>query len=166
MTRETFAALLAPHLQAIRRFIRGRVRAHDQADDILQQTLLHAFVHRDQLRTEGKFKSWLWTIAFNEIRMLRRANRVCVSIDEFAHFELPDQTPSPLVQCEQIERTQRVRAGLARLNDRDRTAIRLADLNELTTAEAADTLAVSQVAFKSTLFRARKRLEHSLRRAA
>jgi len=166
MTRETFAALLAPHLQAIRRFIRGRVRTHDQADDILQQTLLHAFVHRDQLRVEGKFKSWLWSIAFNEIRMLRRANRVCVSIDEFPNFELPDETPSPLAHCEQMERTKRLRAGLARLTERDRMAIRLADLNELTTAEAAGTMEVSQAAFKSTLFRARKRLEHSLRRAA
>src|SRR5882724_1436092 len=111
MTRETFAALLAPHLQAIRRFIRGRVRTHDQADDILQQTLLHAFVHRDQLRIEGKFKSWLWQIAFNEIRMLRRGNRVCVSIDEFPHFELPDESPSPLAQCEQMERTKRLHNG-------------------------------------------------------
>ena len=166
MTRETFAALLAPHLQAIRRFVRGRVRTCDQADDILQQTLLHAFTHRDQLLAHGKFKSWLWTIAFNEIRMFRRANRVCVSIDEFPHFELPDETPSPLAQCEQMERTKRLRAGLARLTERDRMAIRLADLNELTTAEAAGTMEVSQSAFKSTLFRARKRLEHSLRRAA
>jgi len=142
------------------------VRTHDQADDILQQTLLHAFVHRDQLRVEGKFKSWLWSIAFNEIRMLRRANRVCVSIDEFPNFELPDETPSPLAHCEQMERTKRLRAGLARLTERDRMAIRLADLNELTTAEAAGTMEVSQAAFKSTLFRARKRLEHSLRRAA
>lgn len=166
MTGETFAALLAPHLQGIRRFIRSRVRTHDQADDALQQTLLHAFVHRDQLRIEGKFKSWLWQIAFNEIRMLHRSHRVCVSIDEFPNFDLPDQTSSPLAQCEQMERANRLRASLARLTDRDRTAIRLADLNELTTAEAAGTMEVSQAAFKSTLFRARKRLEHSLRRAA
>jgi RNA polymerase sigma factor (sigma-70 family) len=165
MTRETFAALLAPNLQAIRRFVHSRVRMSDQADDVLQQSLLHAFAHRDQLRSTDKFKSWLWSIAWNEVRMLHR-ERSCLSIDEFPNFELPDETPSPLAQCEEMERTKRLRAGLARLTERDRTAIRLADLNEMTAAEAARALTVSKAAFKSTHFRARKRLELALRRAA
>jgi RNA polymerase sigma-70 factor, ECF subfamily len=165
MTRETFTALLTPHLQPIRRLVQSRLRS-DQADDVLQQTLLRAFARRHQLRSHDKFKSWLWSIAINEVRMLLRASRPSVSIDELAHFEYTDQRPSPLSLYEQHERAEQVRAGLAKLNHRDRTAIHLADLNDMTAREAAGALGVSVPAFKSTHFRARQRLADRLRRAA
>jgi DNA-directed RNA polymerase specialized sigma24 family protein len=55
---------------------------------------------------------------------------------------------------------------MAKLNERDRTAIHLADIHELTAEQAARKLAVSKAAFKSTHFRARQRLGRALRRAA
>src|SRR5260370_2002669 len=108
MTRETFAGLLAPNLPSIRRLVQSRVRTRDEADDVLQQTLLYAFARRDQLRAPDKFRNWLWTIALNEVRMLLRRARPFVWIDEFPNFELPDQTPSPHAMCEQGERVQRL----------------------------------------------------------
>src|SRR5712691_4544591 len=75
MSGETFETLLAPNLQAVRRMVKSRLRTGDQTDDIVQQTLLHAFASRDQLRAESKFKSWLWSIALNEIRAFFRATR-------------------------------------------------------------------------------------------
>jgi RNA polymerase sigma-70 factor (ECF subfamily) len=164
MSGETFETLLAPNLQSVRRLVKSRLRAWDQADDIVQQTLLHAFASKDQLRAESKFKSWLWSIALNEVRMFLRATRPSVSLNQLPNFEFTDQTPSPLAQCEQTEREERLRAGMARLTKRDRTAIRLVDLNGLSIAEAARALATSEAAFKSTLFRARQRLGHALRR--
>ncbi|HTP34793.1 MAG TPA: RNA polymerase sigma factor [Candidatus Acidoferrales bacterium] len=166
MPRETFAALLAPYLHSIRRLVQTRMRGSDQADDVVQQTLLRAYLRRDQLRAPSKFRNWLWSIAINEIRMLQRAARPCVSIDESPAFELTDRAPTPVALCEQSERVRHLQAGMARLNRRDRTAIRLVDLNELTVAEAARTLDISQAAFKSTHFRARKRLGHALRKIA
>ena len=165
MTSETFTALLTPHLKPIRRLVQSRLRS-DQADDVVQQTLLRAFTRRHQLREHGKFKSWLWSIAINEVRMLLRASRPSISIDEFAHFEYTDQRPSPHALYEQHERTERVRAGLKKLNHRDRTAIHMADLNDMTAREAAGALGVSLPAFKSTHFRARQRLAATLQRAA
>ena len=166
MTSETFLELLAPNLPAVRRFVQRRVRISDQADDVVQQTLLNAFARRDQLRVRDRFKSWLWSIAMNEVRMLHRTAGRSVSLSEFDGFDVVGREPSPLAKCEQAEAADRLRAGMSRLTERDRTAIRLVDLNGLTAAEAAGTLAVSRAAFKSTHFRARKRLEHALRRAA
>jgi RNA polymerase sigma-70 factor (ECF subfamily) len=165
MTRETFTALLTPHLQPIRRLVYSRLRG-DQADDVLQQTLLHAFARRHQLRSHDKFKSWMWSIAVNEVRMLLRGSRPAISIDEFTQFDHTDHRPSPHAMCEEAERATRLRLGLAKLSRRDRTAIHLADLNAMTAREAADALGVSVPAFKSTHFRARKRLAEALRRAA
>jgi RNA polymerase sigma-70 factor (ECF subfamily) len=163
MTKETFAALLTSNWKGVRQFVQSRVHI-DQVDDIVQQAILRAFIHRDQLRETDKFRNWLWSIAWNEIRLLGRTARPYSSIDEFPN--VPDGNPSPLVAFERNEIARRVRAGLAELTERDRTAIRLVDFKGLTAEEAARELAVSKAAFKSTHFRARRRLKHALHPAA
>jgi DNA-directed RNA polymerase specialized sigma24 family protein len=82
MSIETFGDLLAPNLEAMRRFVRRRMRTQDHVEDVVQQTLLLAFVHRHQLRAPSKFKSWLCSIAVNEIRMFLRVTRKSLSLDE------------------------------------------------------------------------------------
>ena len=163
MSGETFTNLLAPNLTPLKKLLRTRLRTSDYADDVLQQTLLLAFARRDQLRIQSKFKSWLWSIAFNEIRAFLRGSRPHVSLDEFPNYEPLDWELSPFKRYEQTERAERLRAGMATLTERDRTAIRLVDFNGLSMAEAAGRLAVSKSAAKSTHFRARQRLRHALR---
>ena len=162
MSGDSFMDLLAPNLHPLRMFLRARFKLRDQADDVLQQALLHAFARRDQLRLRSKFKSWLWTIAFNEMRMFFRAERGTVSLDEFPHIDPSDRAPTPLARTEQIERLTWLHAGIAKLPDRDRTVLRMRDLDGLSIAETAEALAISKAAVKSTHFRARKRLAYAL----
>jgi len=161
MSGDSFMDLLAPNLNPLRLFLRARFKLGDQADDVLQQALLHAFARRDQLRLHSKFKSWLWTIAFNEMRMYYRSERGLLSLDEFP-IDPGDRAPSPLARAEQVEKLEWLHAGLAKLSDRDRTVVRMRDLDGLSIAETAEALAISQAAVKSTHFRARKRLACAL----
>jgi DNA-directed RNA polymerase specialized sigma24 family protein len=48
MSKEAFGDLLAPHLEAIRRFVRRRLRTEVYADDVVHRTLLLAYAHRNQ----------------------------------------------------------------------------------------------------------------------
>ena len=80
MTGDAFAALLAPNLQSVRRLVQTHLRTADHTDDIIQQTLLNAFAHRHQLRASSKFKSWLCSIAMNEVRMFFRTDRPTISL--------------------------------------------------------------------------------------
>jgi RNA polymerase sigma-70 factor, ECF subfamily len=163
MSGETFTGLLAPNLRPLRRLLERQLRIPGRADDVLQEALLHAFVRRDQLRVRSKFKSWLWTIAFNEMRLFFRSERGTISLDEFPKIDPGDRAPSPLARVEQVEKLEWLHAGLAKLSERDRTAIRLRDLDGLSIAETAEALAISKSAVKSTHFRARKRLAYVLR---
>lgn len=166
MTGDTFEALLGPNLQWVRRFVQMRLRASDHADDIIQQTLLHAFAHRDQLRASSKFKSWLCSIAMNEVRMFFRTDRVVLSLDEFPDIDSRDSGPSPLARVEQMERREWLKAGMDKLSDRDRGTIRLRDFEGLSLTETAEAFESSEAATKSSHFRARKRLAgavHSVR---
>ena len=166
MSEETFAALLAPNLASVQRFVQTRLRKPDLADDVLQDTLLHAFDRRHQLRAPAKFKSWLCSIALNEVRMSFRRGRRTVSLEEFQHLDFPDREPSPLARAEQKERADWLQTAMATLSARDREAIRLRDLDERSLPETAATLRASCPATKTAHFRARQRLGHALRKIA
>ncbi len=164
MSGETFATLLNPCLPSMRKLVQSRLRTSDQAEDVLQQTLLQAFKHRDQLQAHSKFKSWLWSIAMNEICMFYRRDRIDVPLPDSPAMECRDTGPSPLEQLEQLERVNRIQNAMAMLSKRDRTAIRLRDLEGFTMAETAEVLRSSEPAAKSVHFRARQRLKAALKR--
>lgn len=163
MTGDAFETLLAPNLPSVRRFVQMRVRTSDHADDVIQQTLLQAFVHRDQLRVESKFKNWICSIAMNEVRLSFRTGRPTVSLDELRQVDPRDPTPSPLANAEQLERLEWLRTGMEKLCDRDRETIRMRDLEGMSITETATAFEVSEAAAKSTHFRARRRLACALR---
>ncbi|HTS31218.1 MAG TPA: sigma-70 family RNA polymerase sigma factor [Bryobacteraceae bacterium] len=165
MSKESFETLLAASMESVRRLVIRNLRNRDQADDILQQTVLRAFVCREQLRAPSKFRNWLWSIALNEIRMHIRAARPSVPLEVLPDYPFADRAPSPLAICEQTEKVEWIRAAMATLTLRDRTAIELADLQGLTMDESARAMATSKAAFKSILFRARQRLGRALRPA-
>ncbi|MEI9972984.1 MAG: sigma-70 family RNA polymerase sigma factor [Ignavibacteriota bacterium] len=152
MTGDTFEALLAPNLQSVRRFVQTRLKAADHTDDVIQQTLLNAFAHRHQLRASSKFKSWLCSIAMNEVRMFFRTDRNGLSLDEFPNIDSRDSAPSPLARLEQMERVEWLQAGMARLSERDRATIRLRDIDGLSLTETAEVFRSSEAAAKSLIF--------------
>jgi RNA polymerase sigma-70 factor (ECF subfamily) len=162
MSGETFAALLAPHLRAVRRFVGAQLRMVDQTDDVLQQTLLHAFAKRDQLRIHSKFKSWLWSIAMNEVRGFHRRTRTFVPLDLLPEFPSIDRSSCPHASYERGESIERMNTALSKLSDRDRNSIHLVDFGGLKVAEAAKVTAVSTAALKSTHHRAQQRLACAL----
>jgi RNA polymerase sigma-70 factor (ECF subfamily) len=162
MSEETFSALLAPNLDAMRGFVRRRLRTLDYADDIVQQTLLRAFKHRHQLRVHSKFKSWLWSIAANEVRLFQRSSRPVLSLDECQGLQFAAHDRSPSAEYERVERERTVHTALARLGERDRLTIQLCDLNELGLREVAAVLALSIAGAKTARFRARQRLARAL----
>lgn len=163
MTGDAFEALLAPNLPSVRRFVQMRLRTSDYTDDVIQQTLLRAFAHRDQLRADSKFKSWLCSIAMNEVRMFFRTGRPTISLHAFPQIDSRDSGPSPLARVEETERLEWLEAAMDRLSDRDRETIRLRDIEGMSLTETAEAFELSEPAAKSSHFRARRRLACALR---
>jgi RNA polymerase sigma-70 factor (ECF subfamily) len=163
LSEETFIALLTPNLKALRIFLQRRLRASSPVDDIVQETLLRALTRRDQLRAPSKFKAWLWSIAMNELRMFLRRGHNDVSLADLPRFEPSDKAPSPLAVCEGTERKEWLRAGMAKLVERECIAIQLIDFSGKSMAEAAKALGISVSATKSVHFRARRHLARVLR---
>lgn len=158
MSRETFETLLAPNLRSVRTLVHTRLGRTGHADDVLQDILTRAFARRNQLRVQARFKTWLWSIALNEIRQYFRCDRGVVSLDEYPHLEIRDTAMSPFARVERIETRDWLRGCMAELSERDQAAIRLRDIEERSLPEAAAALDCSLSATKTVHFRARKRL--------
>ena len=166
MSGETFEALLAPNLHFVRTLVHTRLRNFGCADDVVQRILLRAFLCRNQLRVQDKFKEWLWSIAMNEIRTFFRRNRNVVSLDAFPTLDILDHAMSPLARLERRELCNRVRNCIAELPERDKTVILLRDFYDKSLSETAGMLDTSLSATKSAHFRARKRLARMIGREA
>lgn len=98
----------------------------------------------------------------NELRMFLRSGHNTVSLADLPRFEPSDKAPSPLAVCEATERKEWLRAGMAKLAERECMAIQLIDFSGNSMAEAAEALAISVSAAKSVHFRARRRLARVL----
>ncbi|MDR0686666.1 MAG: RNA polymerase sigma factor [Dysgonamonadaceae bacterium] len=87
--RAAFGDVVAFYSKKLYGQIRKMVISHDDANDLLQNTFMKAWLNIDLFRGEAKLSTWLYRIAFNEtITFLNRENtRNTVSIDaENAHF--------------------------------------------------------------------------------
>ena len=85
----------------------------------------------------SKFKSWLFSIAMNEVRVSFRTERAPISLSELPNIAFRDSGPSPLARIEDVERAEWLQTGIAKLSKQDREVIRLRDLDELNVAETA-----------------------------
>lgn len=62
--------------------IRRMVYSHDDADDILQNTFLKAWMNIDSFRGNAKISTWLYRIAVNEALDFIRKNRNAVELSD------------------------------------------------------------------------------------
>src|SRR5580658_2854601 len=98
-TQEEFTELLKPNLLPLNRFVFGMVGNQFDAEDIVQETVVKAFIHFADFRAESKFKTWLMSIAVNEVRTRRRtefrSRLTYFDFDQLEHRRTPRQTIRP-----------------------------------------------------------------------
>jgi RNA polymerase sigma-70 factor (ECF subfamily) len=157
--QEVYEALVSPHLQLLRKWVKRRVPHGEDADDIIQQTLLLAFRHIGQFRFEASLGTWLCRIAINEIRgrTRRPEYKLTTSTDPRAleNWELEDPRQSPLAALERKDVNVRLHGAIAKLPEIYRVVVELRDLCSLTVEETAESLRMTKSAVKSRHHRAR-----------
>jgi len=67
-TGTVFWELLDPLKHILYNFLRKSLNFYVQADDVYQETVLHAFQYFDTFKTDKNFKAWIFAIAHNEIK--------------------------------------------------------------------------------------------------
>jgi RNA polymerase sigma-70 factor (ECF subfamily) len=146
--------------------------------DLVQQTLLQAHQHRDQLRgqSEPELAAWLRTILANNLAgALRRSRRQQrdVALERSLEAELAssssrleawlaDAQSSPSEKAMRHEQLRRLAEALAQLPEEQRLAVELHHLKGRTVPEVAREMQRSRESVAGLLFRAMKRLRQLL----
>ena len=163
---EAFWNLIQPHLASLNRLARMRLRSDPEAEDIVQQAVLRALSRLRQFRGDASFKTWITTIASNEVSQWRRRRAVALMrpLQEGRDANVPDPANAPDIQFQQRQETEHLHRALTRLPEKYRRMIQLRDLHELSIAETARSLKLTTSAVKTRHHRARKLLVRSFAR--
>jgi RNA polymerase sigma-70 factor (ECF subfamily) len=150
------------------RFARRLCRHHEDAEDVLQESLLAAARGLSGFRGASSLSTWLFTIARSYCVKKRRRSRFApteVSLDADdadAARDHPDPAPGP----EETLHARRLEAALERaiagLDRKYREVFVLRDVEGLTAPEVATVTGLSIAAIKSRLHRARARVREEL----
>lgn len=140
------------------------------AEDVLQETFLKVYTKIGQFQFHSRLYTWMVRIAMNEGLMKLRQRRVpVVSLDaDDAERDRPpaadlaDWHPNPEQQFAHAELRQILQTALNTLSLPYRIVFQLRDVEQLSTAETADALGLSEAAVKSRLLRARLQLRQQL----
>ncbi|MGI8660717.1 MAG: sigma-70 family RNA polymerase sigma factor [Thermoleophilaceae bacterium] len=162
-----FEELYRRYNAAIVAFARGRIRDAAAAEDVAQEAFTSALRRLRQTDAQIAFRAWIYEIARNaSIDFHRRRGRVSeVSIDAGAPMAAADSarlvgpiTPDACVLGR--ERFEHLRGALEELSETHNRVIVLRELEGLSYNEIGERMALSPSAVESTLFRARRKLEH------
>ena len=162
-----FAELNRKYANSLYRKILSITRNREDAEDVLQETLLRAFLAIDSFEGRSKLQTWLTRIAINLSLMTLRRRRVrSETSSEFLSFS-EDEGPQILVKDPglnpeelylQRERRHRVAKAITTLKLPLRTVVQIQLSDDCSLAEIARSLDVSIAAVKARLHRARRHL--------
>jgi len=142
----------------VSRFFRHR----EDVEDLAQDVFFKVFTRIDQVRPDENFPGWLRRVTINtcydELRRTRRRNTA---------FEIygPHQDSEPVAAVEVTTDPEDfgvARAALEALDPKLKIPLILKEVEELSVAEIALSLGITQTNVKVRLFRARKKLAASL----
>jgi RNA polymerase sigma-70 factor, ECF subfamily len=167
-TQQEFSDLLQTNLLALNRFVLGMVGNHFDAADIVQETAAKAFIHFADFRAQAKFKTWLMSIALNEVRGRRRrearSRLSYFEVDQLEQFATAGTADSPYRQYQEREASQILDDAMSSLPPSNRDILRLRTFDGRDIVDTARELSISVPAAKARYFRAARRLSHELAR--
>jgi len=147
----------------------------EDAEEVSQETLLKVFESFDQLQDPAKVRPWVFRIAKNFCLMKRRRSvfapdreysldELLPGADEHAlpRFQPADGGETPDARVLRSELGLHMREALTELPDIYRSVVLLRDLEEMSTAETAEILELSEDTVKQRLHRGRLALRKAL----
>src|SRR5690349_21080858 len=164
-----FELIMRRYNQRIYRVARAILRDDAEAEDVMQDAYVRAYQHLSQFEGRAKFTTWLTRIAVHEaLARAERRGRFEPYINDDPTFEgdpmafVPSKDRSPEQQASNRELGDLLENAILELPETYRTVIIMRDIEEMTTAETADVLGITEENVKVRLHRARALLRDEL----
>jgi RNA polymerase sigma-70 factor (ECF subfamily) len=165
-----YEVLMRRYNQRLYRIARGIVGDPAEAEDVVQQAYVNAYLHLDQFGKRARFSTWLTKIAVYEalgrVRRRQRFQTVALELDEGHAMDdtrpLAAPGPDPERQALTAELKVLLESSVDALPDAYRYVFVMRELEGLSTAETAEWLDISEETVKTRLHRARGMLRDAL----
>lgn len=157
---ETIAALVAEYSPALYRVAYSVTRNSAEAEDAVQEAFLRVLKHRDKLHEIRDLRVWLVRITWNVVLDKKRRSKTRPENDDLADYErvLPSNERRADDEIISSQEHARILALIDKLPAKERQALLLSAVEELTTAQIASVLKTTESSVRSRIFRARREL--------
>jgi RNA polymerase sigma-70 factor (ECF subfamily) len=163
-----FEILMRRHNQRLYRVARSIVKDDSEAEDVMQEAYVNAYVHLNQFAERAQFSTWLTRIAVHEALARVRKRGLLTEFDE--NEEAGGQTMpafssmghTPEQQASNAELRALLESVVESLPHTYRMVFVLREVEGLNTAETAESLGVTEETVKTRLHRARALLREEL----
>ena len=153
-----FEVIMRRYNQRLFRVVRSVVRADVEAEDVVQQAYVSAYTHLSQFAGHAQFATWLTRIAINEglARLRQRARETGQSLDEEDESMPQTLTPrSPEDEASRREMSHILEKAIDELPTIYRVVFVMRELEQMSTAESASALDITEETIKVRLHRAK-----------
>jgi len=156
-----FSRLVDRYRDRLMNVIGRMLASREEAEDIVQETFLRVYQHRESFDFEHCFSTWLYTIALNLARNELRKKKKYKFVDI---FDMQNKEVETAVEAKIPSNLgPAIQAAIEALPDKYKTAFLLRDIEEMPYEEVARALSVPLGTVKSRVNRARSILREKLK---
>lgn len=157
--RAAFAEVIHLYSEPLYWQIRRMVDNHDDANDLLQNTFMKAWMSLDNFRGDAKLSTWLYKIAINEsITFLARERRHAnISIDDEESLLINRIEADTFIDGDEL--ALRLRKAIATLPEKQRIVFNMRYYDEMKYEDMSEILGTSVGALKANYHHAAKKIE-------
>ncbi|MGH9587793.1 MAG: RNA polymerase sigma factor [Acidobacteriaceae bacterium] len=157
---ETITALVAEYSATLYRVAYSVMRNSAEAEDAVQEAFLRVLKHRDKLDEIRDLRVWLVRITWNVVLDRKRRTKTRPENDDIADYTrvLPSSDRRADDAIISSQEHSRILSLIDRLPAKERQALLLSAVEELTTAQIASVLKTTESSVRSRIFRARREL--------
>lgn len=159
--RDAFDALVEMHGRAVLAFLQRLTGSAANAEDLAQETLLRAYSALKSFQPGGRFRAWLFTIAYHEwVHVRRKKNRVRLAETEELDRYSTGVPDSDAVASNEVN--EAIRNAVSQLPEDQRTVVWLRFAEGLSHEQIAEVVKAEPATVRWRLFRARQVMQKVL----
>ena len=157
--RRAFESIVNNFSQQLYWQIRHMVLSHDDANDILQNTFIKAWINIESFMGYSRISTWLYRIAVNETLTFMNKQKATVSLESDSdEISVADHLESdPYFDGDLTER--QLQEAVATLPEKQRLVFNMKYFNEMKYEEISEVLGTSVGALKASFHIAVKKIE-------
>lgn len=160
--REAFAKVVDSYGEKLYWQIRKMVLAHEDANDLLQNTFLKAWTNLDYFRGEAKLSTWLYKIAVNECLTFlgKQRSQQQVSLDDTDLFLAERLESDPYFDGDAVQ--LKLQKAILTLPEKQRLVFNMKYFDDMKYEEISEIVGTSVGALKASYHHAVKKIEEFL----